>query len=416
MNDNTIPPNQDFQIPQDQSQNANNPVSDGGNATVNTTPPVGSTNPANNVNNINVSDPYDFVLQNSNPFVNSQDNPISDISNAVPNSNINTNTLLNNPPIQTQPQQDSVNSFNTNTDPNPIVQNQPGYTMNPEPPVQPTVNMNNASLYQGQGVGTPNYTNPLNINTDSQIPTPPLYNQSPDPAISQVQQTGYANINLDPNQVVQSQPGYTMNPDPPVQPTMIDPNVNNTPSYANQSYSNTPDPVVASGQNYPNPGYNPMNTTNTNQTYQDSSMQQQGQPMNSMYTQNANPTSFDNTQTQQNVPSQNQVEEKEEDFLSVLSYVLFINFFIIIISFLKKDEFLKFNSIQGFTFDITFLILFLIFNYLSHLLSSVFIIFLIIEIILFTIWILFSIFLMYKAYNGDKYKFLFFGSIADIVK
>ena len=421
MDDNTIPPNQDFQIPQDQGQNTNpdNPILGSDSSTLDPNSQIGSTNSVNNVNNINVSDPYDFVLQNSNPFVSSQDNPISDISNSPPNPNINTSTLLNNSTPQNQPQQSTLGSISSD----PIMpQNQSGYTTNPDSnttsPVQQTVdtgtNMNNSPISQDSDMGTSNYANPINMNitTDSQIQSPNLYNQSSDPLVSQLSQTDYPNTNSG----FQGQQGYNINSDPNTSSSMqsatTDPNIgiNSNPGYANQNYASTPDSVAVGGQNYSNPGYNPMNT---NQTYQDPSMQSPVQPLNSMYTQSVNPEGSDNTQTQQNTINQTKSEERKEDFLSVLSYVLFINFFLIIIAFLKKDEFLKFNSIQGFSFDITFLVLFLIFNYLSHLLSSIFIIFLIIEIILFTIWILFSIFLMYKAYNGDKYKFLFFGAIAD---
>jgi uncharacterized membrane protein len=395
MDDNTIPPNQDFQIPQDQNLNSGNSTSSGDNSTVIPNSQSNIPNPVNNVNNINVSDPYDFVLQNSNPFINSQDNPISDISNSTTNPNVNTNTLLN----------DST------------VQNQQGLNRNPIPDSGGTLTinsntntlLNNSTIPQDPNISTPNYTNPVNINADVQIPNPPLYNQNSDPSVSSSQQVDYSQVNSG----FQNQQGYNVNPVinpvPPVQPN-VDPNINmyNNSNYTNQS--NTLDPLnTQSNQNY-------SNSTYTNQSYPDSSMQQQGQSFNGMYNQNANPSGFDGSQNQQNTQNQTQIENKKEDFLGVLSYVLFINFFIILISFIKKDEFLKFNSVQGFTFDITFLILFLIFNYLSHLLSSIFIFFLILEIILFTIWILFSIFLMYKVYNGDKYKFLFFGSIADIVR
>ena len=103
---------------------------------------------------------------------------------------------------------------------------------------------------------------------------------------------------------------------------------------------------------------------------------------------------------------------QEESIIGIISYVIGINIITLAVSFIKNDKFMKFHSLQSIFFNILFLIIFFIFDFLSHGFLSLG--FLIANVVLFIIWILLSIFLMYKAFIGEKYSFTFFGKLAGI--
>jgi uncharacterized membrane protein len=293
-------------------------------------------------NNISIDkNPYDFVLENSNPFL-TKDNPSSDMNS------------MNNPNVITG------NSTQTNTIPQDNNLSQPSQVgLGNNPYNQSGQNLNNntdgSTLQSQQGV--------------------PGYSQ--DPAVPGA---GFNNSNPNPNQTIPSNNGFD--------PNNIGVKQNNT-SFP-QDKGNIHDPFESQNLN------------------NNISQGQQNNFVNNNFDQNGIPT--------QNV-SQPQMasdiaDNRSEDLLNVLSYVLFLNIFMVIIAFLKKDNFLRFNSIQGFVFDLVFLVLFLLIRYLQQLFTTISIIFLILQVILFISWILLSIFFMYKAYNGDKYSFSFFGKIA----
>ncbi len=285
-------------------------------------------------NNISVDkNPYDFVLENSNPFL-SKDDPSSDMKS------------MNNPNVV----------MGSSTQANPVSQDnnlsQPSQSgVGNIPYSQSNQNLNTASTDSSPQQGSPDY---------SQSQTFP--NSVPNNSNSTMNQTIPENNNFNPNMGV---------------------NQNNDPLPSSQS--NVHDPFE--------------NQTINNNTYQESQ---------NNFVQNGIPAQ---NESQPQMAS-NVVDDRSEDLLNVLSYVLFLNIFMIIIAFLKKDNFLKFNSIQGFVFDLVFLVLFLLIRYLQELFTTIAIIFLILQVILFVSWILLSIFFMYKAYNGDRYSFSFFGKIA----
>ena len=114
----------------------------------------------------------------------------------------------------------------------------------------------------------------------------------------------------------------------------------------------------------------------------------------------------------QNIES-NIAVNQTESIMGIISYVLGVNIITFIISIIKKDNFIKFHSLQSIFFNILFLIIFFVFRDLSHGFLSLG--FLIANVVLFIIWILLSIFLMYKAFIGDRYSFTFFGKLVGLL-
>ncbi len=102
---------------------------------------------------------------------------------------------------------------------------------------------------------------------------------------------------------------------------------------------------------------------------------------------------------------------KSENVIAASSYILVFDLITFVLSLIRKDKFLQFNSVQSIFFNLTFVIVFILFRIISvHFLSFLFTL---LNISLFIVWLVISIFLMYKAYNGEKFSFSFFGRIAN---
>lgn len=102
---------------------------------------------------------------------------------------------------------------------------------------------------------------------------------------------------------------------------------------------------------------------------------------------------------------------KSENVIAASSYILVFDLVTFVLSLIRKDKFLQFNSVQSIFFNLTFVIVFILFRVLSANFLSFF--FTLLNIALFIVWLVMSIFLMYKAYNGEKFCFSFFGRIAN---
>lgn len=102
---------------------------------------------------------------------------------------------------------------------------------------------------------------------------------------------------------------------------------------------------------------------------------------------------------------------KSENVIAASSYILVFDIATFILALIRKDKFLQFNSVQSIFFNLTFVIVFILFRIISVSFLSFF--FTLLNIALFTVWLVISIFLMYKAYNGEKFCLSFFGRIAN---
>ena len=357
-----IPINQDFSIPQDVQ--SNNPV---------------NLNPSQDVSSSNLGD--SSLYQNTQPQVDTQNTSMNDIP-------VSQDVLSNNS-VNLNPSQDLSNSnigdssLYQNTQPQVDTQNT---SMN-DIPVSQDVLSNNPVNSQSSDSNSMNIGN----NASDSIQSDQWNKSSLDSTVSQNNNineslAGEHNGNI-PTQNIHVDDPYDL----------ILKNQSHSESYQNMSQQqNIPDnklpPIIPNVENVSS------NTIN------------QEVPYPNMETQNTVNSNIENDA----VKSEDIMSNREEDILGVMSYVIIINIFILIFSFIKKDNFIKFHSIQGFIFDLLFIILFFILKIFngSGILS---IVLFVLEIILFILWILLSVFLMYKAYSGDKYKFIFLGSISNIL-
>ncbi|MHB8442753.1 MAG: DUF4870 domain-containing protein [Patescibacteria group bacterium] len=430
--DNVIKPNQDFQIPptttdsqavngtqgvQDSNatQNVNNDDSSKQGA-VNTQTPV----PPTDSEPIKINDPYDFVLGNKNTThpepnisqVTSTDNPLQ----SKPLDN--TSTL---PPLESNSGNTQASSVSTGI---PNINIPTDSVQNKESAGSSSQDSSTlGGLDYSQGTAT-SVNIPTNKDTLSSVGSDDVDKNKAeinDVLNSALSMDNFKNLNkpIEPQEV----------PDPYTNVTSPSPDGSQS---TNSSYttvnSETPSQsATISGNTYQNPDFvNPSNDTNLppipNQNPQQGGFSQtsEGTFINPYATSQANaaPTNDQTQGTQvQGAQVQGQTQnadtppDRSEDIFGVVSYVIGLNILILIYSYLRNDKFLKFHAVQSIGFNLVFIVIFLVFTSLSR--GSLSLAFLIANVVLFIVWVLLSILLMYKAYQGEKYPFMFFGMLAN---
>ncbi len=402
--DNVIKPNQDFQIPTmsgDDQTNASvqvnqdtNPVQNVNEETNAPEPNVANTQSPTSASDsepIKINDPYDFVLGNkSNPYTsnaNSVPNPLGGNTSVVPPSTDNTNTTASGSVDSTPPS--SINTLG-------------GLDYSQNTVVSDNITSNNATL-SGSDNDDANknraevnevLNSALSMDSFKNLNKPLEHQEVPDP---------YTNVTSN------------QNTSPLSSATSVDTGIPNQPS-------------TISGNTYQNPDFVTSNTdlppisTQTSQQQEGFSQKSEGTFINPYATSGANSTTSTNDQSQgvntqggqtQEDKSTNSgtIPDRSEDIFGVVSYVIGLNVLMLIYSYLRNDKFLKFHAVQSIGFNLVFIIIFLVFTSLSR--GSLSLAFLIANVILFIIWVLLSILLMYKAYQGEKYSFIFFGALAN---
>ena len=404
MDDNIINQNQNFYIPQDdQSQDS---LKDDKKNTQDSLPND------TNQKDINIHDPYDFILGNA-PVTQKNDNQNLSLHNdnddgddinsgAVqdinvdnnPNTNIgaNLNTQTTNPKldnniIQSIPNVDILNNTNIHQD------------------VQPMNNMDNtqtSNVEDNLVSNTPQESSSINVNGN--IPDNTLNNTNVPQDVQPLNNMGNTQTSNVADNLVSNAPQGSSSI-----------NIGATNIADNNFQDTRKNTYVENLENAPNignvPSFSPNNMEGNEIPQTNNSVI--GNNNNSMPSQsNQNQNIYSQVNIDQNTVSNISSTTQTESIMGIISYVIGVNIVTLIVSFVKNDKFIKFHSLQGIFFDAIFLIVFFVFRILSSGFLSLG--FLIANVILFIIWILLSIFLMYKAFIGDKYSFTFLGKFANI--
>ncbi|MHB8362076.1 MAG: DUF4870 domain-containing protein [Patescibacteria group bacterium] len=430
--DNVIKPNQDFQIPpttadsqavngtqgaqdSNSTQNVNNDDSSK-QGVVDTQTPV----PPTDSEPIKINDPYDFVLGNKNTTtpepnisqVTSTDNPLQskplDNTSELPPLESNSSNI---PADNTQSSSAPTGLPNVNI-PTDSVQNKE--SSGPRSQDSSTL----GSLDYSQGTATADNIPTNNAPLSGVVGDDVDKNKAEinDVLNSALSMDNFKNLNkpIEPQEV----------PDPYTNVTSPSPDGSQStnPSYTTVNSETPSQSATINGNTYQNPDFvNPSNDTNLppipNQNPQQGSFSQtaEGTFINPYATSQANATpTNDQTQGAQ-VQGQTQnadtPPDRSEDIFGVVSYVIGLNILMLIYSYLRNDKFLKFHAVQSIGFNLVFIVIFLVFTSLSR--GSLSLAFLIANVVLFIVWVLLSILLMYKAYQGEKYPFIFFGMLAN---
>ncbi len=421
--DNVIKPNQDFQIPpttaDDQAVNGTQSTQDSNitqnvnnndtNSSQQDSTSTQTTIPSTDNEPIKINDPYDFVLGNK------ATTPPSDLGPAIPTDSTEPNSLGDvgglpheDNDINTQNESNSHNTSNINTSTNPLQEQETSgsdalggldYSQSTVPP--------SASIPKDNTLLGSDYVekNKEEINN--------VLN-------SALSMDNFKNLNkpLDPQEVPDPYTNTTQNSNPEVNV----PSTNSSPNVDVTQNLNAPTQTTTqSGNTYQNPDFVSSNTDSDLPPIPAQDSQQQGgfsqtsegTFINPYATSNTNTTPSNQPQGQE-LKVQNQNTEtppdRSEDIFGVVSYVIGLNVLMLIYSYLKNDKFLKFHAVQSIGFNLVFIIIFLIFTSFSR--GSFSLAFLVANVVLFIVWVLLSILLMYKAYQGEKYPFIFFGTLA----
>ncbi len=423
--DNVIKPNQDFQIPpatvDNQAVNATQGAQDS-NATQNInnddSSQQGSTNtqtpvPPTDSEPIRINDPYDFVLGNKNPTT-----PEPNVAQVTPTDNPLQSKPLDNtselPPLVNDSSSISTDNTQSSSAPTGLPNIPTDSVQNKESSGPSTL----GSLDYSQGTATSD-----NVTTNN-APLSSVGSDDIEKNKAEINDVLNSALSMDNFKNLNKPMEHQEVPDPYTNVT--DPNPDGsqsiTPSYTTVNSETPSQSATISGNTYQNPDFvNPSNDTNLppipNQNPQQGGFSQmsEGTFINPYATSQANsaPTN-DQTQGAQ-VQGQTQnadtPTDRSEDIFGVVSYVIGLNILMLIYSYLRNDKFLKFHSVQSIGFNLVFIIIFLVFTSLSR--GSLSLAFLIANVVLFIVWVLLSILLMYKAYQGEKYPFIFFGMLAN---
>ena len=402
MDDNIINQNQNFFIPKDDDEQQGNQDD-------------------NNHRDINVHDPYDLILGNVSPVKVSNDEQ----NDLQASTNVNNEVAMDNIDLHSSVHQSDIGANNDNID-----NSKDGFVAQP---ITNVVDGSNDINTDGNAINF-NVSVPSNIedvqsNTISDTTSQPFIDdtsfhvdssntnsgnqggQDINNNLNSVSSNiGVANNNFVDNDTVVSTQIPNIGNQPIVNQDIPQQNV--VPNTLGMQTGGVTDNNVSS--QIPNIGNQETINQGIPQNVVSSTvdMQSQGIVDNNVPTDNGQ-NIYSGVNIDQNVTSQ--IPENvnvEESIIGIISYVIGINVVTLIISFIKNDKFIKFHSLQSIFFNILFLIIFFIFDFLSHGFLSLG--FLIANVVLFIIWILLSIFLMYKAFIGEEYSFTFFGKLARI--